>query len=109
MLVLEAAVAGGDRLERRLLDRDRDVEVTTPVSQATWKGVQGDPNATLTDSDASIYYLWGGVTDPTYSDTNRVLAFNRLQLQNRAIQQGAPSIRELSIAASSPSGPGGCS
>lgn len=63
---------------------------SAPVSKPTWKGVQGDPNATLTDSDASIYYLWGSVTDPTYTSTNQVLAFYRLQLQNRAIQQGPP-------------------
>jgi Glutaminase len=61
---------------------------TTPVSEATWKGVQGDPNATLTDSAASDY-LWG-MTDPNYVDTNQKLAFYRLQLQNRAIQQGPP-------------------
>lgn len=63
---------------------------TTPVSKATWKGVQDDPNATLTDSDASIFYLWGNVTDPTYVQTNQVLATYRLQLQNRSIQHGPP-------------------
>jgi hypothetical protein len=63
---------------------------TTPVSQATWKGVQGDPNATLTDSTAAIYYLWGSVTDPNYAQTNQYLADFRLQLQNRAIQFGPP-------------------
>jgi hypothetical protein len=63
---------------------------TTPVSEAMWKGVQGDPNATLTDSAASIFYLWGSVTDPTYAQTNQVLAFYRLQLQNRAMQFGPP-------------------
>ncbi len=63
---------------------------TTPVSKPTWKGVQGDPNATLTDSDAAIFYLWGSVTDPTYAQTNQVLATYRLQLQNRAIQFGPP-------------------
>ncbi|MEP6729359.1 MAG: protein-glutamine glutaminase family protein, partial [bacterium] len=31
----------------------------TPVTQATWKGVQGDPGASLTPSAASIFYLWG--------------------------------------------------
>jgi Glutaminase len=62
----------------------------TPVPSATWKGVQGDPNATLTDSDASIFYLWGGYTDPTYVQTNQVLATYRLQLQNRAVQHGPP-------------------
>lgn len=63
---------------------------TKPVSEANWEGVQGDPNATLTESDASIYYLWGNVTDPNYTDTNQKLAFYRLQLQNRAIQYGPP-------------------
>ena len=61
---------------------------TTPVSKATWKGVQGDPAAILTDSDASQYWPSGG-TDPTYSDTNMRLAYYRLQLQNRAIQHGS--------------------
>ncbi len=61
----------------------------TPVTKVTWKSVQGDPNATLTDSDASQYWPSGG-TDPTYSDTNFRLAYYRLQLQNRAIQQGPP-------------------
>jgi hypothetical protein len=63
---------------------------TTPVSKATWKGVQGDPNATLTDSDGSIFYFWGSVTDANYAQTNQVLATYRLQLQNRSIQQGPP-------------------
>jgi hypothetical protein len=61
---------------------------STPVSKATWKGVQGDPMATLTDSNASDY-LWG-TTDPNYSQTNYYLAYYRLQLQNRAVQQGPP-------------------
>jgi hypothetical protein len=63
---------------------------TTPVTQSTWKGVQGDPGATLTPSDASIFYLWGSVTDPTYAQTNAVLATYRLQLQNRANSVGPP-------------------
>jgi hypothetical protein len=52
--------------------------------------VQGDANATLTDSAAAIYYLWGSVTDPAYVQTNQILAFYRLQLQNRALQHGPP-------------------
>jgi hypothetical protein len=63
---------------------------STPVTKATWKGVQGDPNASLTDTDASIYYLWGSVTDPTYSQTNYYLAVYRLVLQTRALQFGPP-------------------
>jgi Glutaminase len=60
----------------------------TPVSKATWKGVQGDLNATLTESAASDYF-WGS-TDPAYVDTNQKLVFYRLQLLNRALQHGAP-------------------
>lgn len=60
----------------------------TPVSKATWKGVQGDPNATLTDTDSSNFF-WGN-TDPNYVETNQDLAFYRLQLQSRAIQHGPP-------------------
>jgi hypothetical protein len=61
-----------------------------PVTKAGWKSVQGDPSATLTDSDASIFYLWGSVTDPTYTSTNQVLATYRLYLQNRSLQVGPP-------------------
>lgn len=63
---------------------------TTPVSKPAWKSVQGDAGATLTDSDALIFYLWGNVTDPSYSQTNQVLATYRLKLQTRSIQQGPP-------------------
>jgi len=61
---------------------------TTPVSVSQWKSVQGDPNATLTYTDASDY-LWGQ-TDPTYVKTNDRLAFYRLKLQERAINVGPP-------------------
>lgn len=60
-----------------------------PVSEAAWKGVQGDPNATLTHTDASVYD-WGPEFDPTYSKTDNRLAFYRLQLQLRAVQSGPP-------------------
>ncbi|MEO5815929.1 MAG: protein-glutamine glutaminase family protein [Gemmatimonadaceae bacterium] len=63
---------------------------TTPVSQSTWKGVQGDPGASLTPSAASIFYLWGNVTDPGYVQTNQVLATYRLQLQNRSLGPSGP-------------------
>ena len=63
---------------------------TTPVSEATWKGVQGDPGATLTPSAASIFYLWGNVTDPAYVQTNQELATYRLQLQNRSLGPSGP-------------------
>lgn len=63
---------------------------TGPVTKATWKSVQGDPNATLTDSAGSIFYLWGMVTDPSYSQTNTVLATYRLQLLNRSLTSVGP-------------------
>jgi len=62
----------------------------TPVTEASWKGAQGDPAATLTPSDASIFYLWGSQTDPAYTQTNIVLATYRLALQNRSIASGPP-------------------
>jgi hypothetical protein len=65
---------------------------TTPVSKAQWKGVQGDPLATLTDTDASVFHLFYAphATDPTYALTNGVLATYRLALLNRSINQGPP-------------------
>ena len=62
---------------------------TKPVTEATWKGVQGDPNAVLTHTSADQFWHGGG-TDPTYSDTNYYLAQYRLMLQTRSIQQGPP-------------------
>lgn len=63
-----------------------------PVSTAEWKNIQGDPNAQLTPSAASIFYLWQNppATDPNYAQTNNVLNTYRLQLQNRVASFGAP-------------------
>jgi hypothetical protein len=63
---------------------------TTPVTKTEWKGVQGDPSATLTPSDASVFHLWANTTDPSYAQTNSLLDYYRLKLQNRAVQQGPP-------------------
>ena len=71
---------------------------TTPVTKDQWKGVQGDINATLTDSSWTTFYLWGTstnntwftLTDPGYTQTNSVLANYRAALQVRAIQFGPP-------------------
>lgn len=63
---------------------------SAPVTKATWKGVQGDPNASLTDTAGSIYWLWSGDTDPGYVKTNDRLMYYRLQLQSRAVQVGPP-------------------
>lgn len=62
--------------------------MTGPATEAAWKGVQGDPSATLTHTDASDYY-WGS-TDPTYAQTNADLATYRLALKNRSLQVGPP-------------------
>jgi hypothetical protein len=63
---------------------------STPVTEATWKGVQGDPNATLTETAASVYWRNAIPTDPNYVDTNFRLQFYRLQLKNRSLQFGPP-------------------
>lgn len=63
---------------------------TTPISKATWKGVQGDPSATLTDTDASVYWRNYIPTDPAYVDTNYRLQIYRLKLQNRSLQPAGP-------------------
>jgi hypothetical protein len=62
---------------------------TTPVTESTWKGVQGDPGATLTDTDWTQFWHGGG-TDPGYTNTIAILAQYRLALQTRAIQVGPP-------------------
>jgi hypothetical protein len=62
---------------------------TTPVTEKDWKHEQGDPKATLTESDASQFWPWGG-TDPTYSQTNDFLDDYRLDLYNRANHLGPP-------------------
>ena len=67
---------------------------TGPVSEATWKSVQGDPSATLVGSDGTIFYRNSTgsyiLTDPTYTQTNTVLATYRLQLQVRSLTVGPP-------------------
>lgn len=71
---------------------------TAPVTKSQWKGVQGDANATLTDSPWTTFYLWGTstnntwftLTDPAFTQTNSVLAFYRTMLQGRAVQFGPP-------------------
>lgn len=60
-----------------------------PVSEATWKGVQGDLSATLTPTAASVY-MRPSQTDPTYSQTNFYLNFYRLQLKNRSLLPAGP-------------------
>ena len=65
-----------------------------PVTEATWKSVQGDPGAVLERSDAEIFWRsQGGTstqTDPTYQQAESVLATYRLFLKNRALSFGPP-------------------
>ena len=69
-----------------------------PVPVATWKAAQNDPDATLTDSDASEYVIqdiWEDVytlsrTDPNYEETNYYLALFRTRLMVRAAQGAGP-------------------
>lgn len=89
------------RVRRRLpfyLCRTRTMVIdpslfTTPVSEATWKGVQGDPAAQLVPTDASIFYRSSGgftQTDPAYTETAIVLDTYRAQLLLRSTQVGPP-------------------
>jgi hypothetical protein len=62
----------------------------TPVIETQWKSVQGDPNATLTNTDATLYLKnFPPHTDPNYVDTNIRLQYYRLQL-NRSLLVGPP-------------------
>jgi glutaminase-like protein len=63
---------------------------TAPVTEATWKGVQRDPNAVLTRTSADEYWHGGYGPDPMYTSTNEWLALLRLSLQLRSIQEGSP-------------------
>lgn len=60
-----------------------------PVTVATWKAVQCDPNATLTDTPWS-YFHQGGSLDPTFTATNVVLETHRALLQARALSAFGP-------------------
>ena len=66
---------------------------TTPVTEAVWKGIQGDPNATLTDTDRDIFIRPPFLPlhdDVVYTQTKVDLATYRLQLYNESIQNGPP-------------------
>jgi hypothetical protein len=62
---------------------------TTPVTVAQWKSVQGNATAALTFSS---YTQFGpdGETDPTYEQTEQVLADYRVALAERAATVGPP-------------------
>jgi hypothetical protein len=60
-----------------------------PVPLATWKGIQGDPSASLTPTGADQYWPDGG-TDPTYAGTNSDLAHYRNVLKLRSAGADGP-------------------
>jgi hypothetical protein len=62
---------------------------TTPVTRATWKSVQNNPDATLTDTDWTYFRQWGE-TDADFSKTATVLATYRLKLQQRSLLPAGP-------------------
>jgi Glutaminase len=61
-----------------------------PVPLATWKSVQGDPNATLIPSSADVFHYGLSLTDPTYSETNTVLTRYRNKLKLRSVGPDGP-------------------
>jgi hypothetical protein len=64
-----------------------------PVTKTTWKSVQGDPNATLVDTDANVFHraFNGTVTlDPGYTQTQIVLTNYRNILKLRSAGAGGP-------------------
>jgi len=62
---------------------------TKPVTEAAWKGVQGDASATLTPTAASVY-MRPAQTDPGYTDTNVQLNYYRQKLKLRSLQPAGP-------------------
>ncbi len=65
-----------------------------PVERSVWAGVQGDPGALLVPSGPEIFYRSrdGGYidTDPTYAQTNQVLADYRNALRLRSASSDGP-------------------
>lgn len=61
---------------------------TTPVSKATWKAAQNNPGAILTATDWTDFLF--GATDPTFVQTDTVLATYRLKLQQRSQGPSGP-------------------
>jgi hypothetical protein len=61
----------------------------TPMTQAAWILEQNNPNATLTETDASQFFRNGG-TDPNYTETAKYLHDYHVLLFNRANELGPP-------------------
>jgi hypothetical protein len=84
-----AVRVGRDEVEEQVVDPSL---FTTPVSVATWAGVQGDPAATFVRTTHHIFsrFYDGEQLDPAYEKTNEVLVHFRLQLQARSLSIGPP-------------------
>lgn len=64
-----------------------------PVPRATWAGVQGDPAATLVPTGWDVFhrtFSGSNTYDPTFSQTNTVLATYRTQLLLRSASADGP-------------------
>ena len=71
---------------------------TTPVSKAAWKSVQNNPNATLTDTDWEIFWLWGMGTDPAFAQTQPgVGRLSPATAATLAVVRRSPTVRELPV------------
>jgi hypothetical protein len=80
----------GSRQETYVIDPSL---FTSPVTQATWAGVQGDPSARLVATAGSVFYRsYSGATqtDPSFTDTDRVLAQYRDTLRLRSVGPDGP-------------------
>jgi hypothetical protein len=66
----------------------------SPVSEATWKGAQGDPSATLVQTNAAVFLRsrTGSVSydDAAYTQTDKVLNRYRNKLRIRAVGSDGP-------------------
>ncbi len=78
---------------------------SSPVTQAQWESVQGDPSATPVVTDTSVFlrYVSGWHRfDPDYSKTKKVLADYRRKLRLRAATIGPPPYPQGANAAGAP-------
>lgn len=65
----------------------------SPVTRSTWKGVQGDPTAQLVQTSSQVFHRSSSgavIYDPSYTQTNQVLATYRAKLQLRSSSSTGP-------------------
>jgi hypothetical protein len=80
----------GGKTERHVIDPSL---FDAPVSENAWKEVQGDPHASLVQTDASIFLRSSGgetETDSDYKKTEEVLRYYRLKLKERSASDYGP-------------------